>query len=128
MQRYTALMANEEPGQNSGRPTVEPPPVEESGASVWSSAYGAVRKRPVTTLTVAAAIGAMAGAELLAAGLIGGAAALLLQRRGLSPRVSRVVQRTQHRLHDLFDRAAREARSPDESAPSGPTQGSGVNP
>src|SRR5262245_40945140 len=56
-------------------------------ASVWSRGWQAVRRRPVTTLALAAGVGALAGWELLAAGLAGGAAVLLLQRQDLTPRL-----------------------------------------
>jgi hypothetical protein len=52
----------------SGRPTV------------WSRLGGFVRRRPITALALAAGASAIGGAEILAAGLAGGAAVLLWQR------------------------------------------------
>ena len=62
-----------------------------------------VKRRPVATLAIAAGIGALAGAELLAAGLAGGAAVLLLQRSDLGDRVRGVVERTSGRIHDWME-------------------------
>lgn len=71
--------------------------------SLVGTMVGAVKRRPVTTLAIAAGIGALAGAELLAAGLAGGAAVLLLQRSDLGERVRGVVERTSGRLHDWME-------------------------
>lgn len=46
-----------------------------------------VKRRPVTALAIGAAVGAAAGAELLAAGLVGAAVVVLLgRRRAAGPR------------------------------------------
>ena len=63
------------------------------------------RTHPVTTLTLAAGVGALMGAELLAAGLVGGAAILLLQRSDLRQRARNAVgnarERISHGLHQI---------------------------
>ena len=56
--------------------------------------------RPVTTLALAAGVGALMGAELLAAGLAGGAAILLLQRSDLRPRARRVMDEAKGRFRE----------------------------
>ena len=56
--------------------------------------------RPVTTLALAAGVGALMGAELLAAGLAGGAAILLLQRSNLRQRARRVVDEAKERIRE----------------------------
>lgn len=56
--------------------------------------------RPVTTLGLAAGVGALMGAELLAAGLAGGAAILLLQRSDLRQRARRIIDDSKERLRE----------------------------
>ena len=56
------------------------------------------RQRPVTTLALAAGVGALMGAELLAAGLAGGAAVLLLQKGDLGSRARRVLDSARERI------------------------------
>jgi ElaB/YqjD/DUF883 family membrane-anchored ribosome-binding protein len=60
----------------------------------------AAREHPVTTLALAAGIGALMGAELLAAGLAGGAAVLLLQRGDLRARARHLVDATRERISE----------------------------
>jgi ElaB/YqjD/DUF883 family membrane-anchored ribosome-binding protein len=61
----------------------------------------ALRAHPVTSLALGAGIGALMGAELLAAGLAGGAAVLLLQRGNLRGRARRFVDRARERMGDF---------------------------
>jgi hypothetical protein len=67
------------------------------------------RTHPVTTLALAAGVGALMGAELLAAGLAGGAAILLLQRSDLRERARHALDnardRISHGLHQIEHRA-----------------------
>ena len=58
------------------------------------------RERPVTTLALAAGVGALMGAELLAAGLAGGAAVLFLQRSDLRGRAERVFESARRRISE----------------------------
>lgn len=58
----------------------------------------AAREHPVTTLALAAGVGALMGAELLAAGLAGGAAILLLQRGDLRARTQELVESARERF------------------------------
>jgi hypothetical protein len=78
---------------------------EEPSGSIFGKLYRTARRRPVTTLAIAAGIGALAGAELLAAGLAGGAAVLLLQRRDLGIGMRRIVERTTGRLRELVEQS-----------------------
>ncbi len=59
-----------------------------------------VRERPVTTLALAAGVGALMGAELLAAGLAGGAAVLLIQRGDLRRRARDVMDNARQRISE----------------------------
>ena len=59
----------------------------------------AALQRRVTTLTLDAGVGALMGAELLAAGLVGGAAILLLQRSDLRARAGRALDNARERIH-----------------------------
>jgi hypothetical protein len=52
----------------------------------------------VTTLALAAGVGALMGAELLAAGLAGGAAILFLQRSDLRERARHAVDNARERI------------------------------
>jgi hypothetical protein len=79
-------------------------------ASAWSRSWQAIRHRPVTTLALAAGVGALAGWELLAAGLAGGAAAIWLQRQDLRQQDLRARLRegyaqAQRRYHQIVERA-----------------------
>jgi hypothetical protein len=56
------------------------------------------RTHPVTTLALAAGVGALMGAELLAAGLAGGAAILFLQRSDLRERARHAVDNARERI------------------------------
>ncbi len=56
--------------------------------------------RPVTTLALAAGVGALMGAELLAAGLAGGAAILLLQRYDVRGRARELAERAKDRISE----------------------------
>jgi hypothetical protein len=74
-------------------------------ASVWSRGWQAIRRRPVTSLVLGAGVGALAGWELLAAGLVGGAAAIWLQRQDLGPRLREGYAQAQRRYHQIVERA-----------------------
>ena len=58
------------------------------------------RHYPATALALAAGVGALMGAELLAAGLAGGAAVLLLQRSDLRGRARKAMENARQRLHE----------------------------
>jgi hypothetical protein len=67
------------------------------------------RTHPVTTLTLAAGVGALMGAELLAAGLVGGAAILLLQRSDLRGRARKVIDNARERVSQGLHQIERHA-------------------
>ena len=71
------------------------------GSSSLQRLSRALRDHPVASLAVGAGIGALMGAELLAAGLAGGAAVLLLQRGRLGTRVRRFVDSARDRMGDF---------------------------
>ncbi len=72
----------------------------EAGASTLKRLSRVVTERPVVTLALVAGVGALAGAELLAAGALGGAAVLLLQRSDLRGRTRRVFERARERFSE----------------------------
>jgi hypothetical protein len=90
---YDSFMANKK-----NQPEDESRPM-----SLWSRTFEAARHRPVTTLALAAGLSALGGAELLAAGFLGGAAALFLSRQEQFPRLRGAIERTQKRLHHLVE-------------------------
>jgi len=94
-------MANEE-----NRETIEETEMHGRSSSLERLSR-ALREHPVTTLAIGAGVGALMGAELLAAGLAGGAAVLLLQRGNLRARARDFVGTTRDRVGD-FDSSATE--------------------
>jgi ElaB/YqjD/DUF883 family membrane-anchored ribosome-binding protein len=86
---------------------------EEADADLGGSSLQRLSQRarthPVTTLALAAGVGALMGAELLAAGLAGGAAILLLQRSDLRARARRVVESARDRISDGVRQMERHA-------------------
>jgi len=64
----------------------------------------ALRERPVTMLALGAGVGALMGAELLAAGLAGGAAILLLQRGELRMRVRHLVGDAREKIDEAREK------------------------
>jgi ElaB/YqjD/DUF883 family membrane-anchored ribosome-binding protein len=77
----------------------------EAASSTVERLSRAVRAHPVTTLAVGAGVGAIFGAELLAAGLVGGAAVLLLQRSDLRARARHFVETAKERISDVGERS-----------------------
>jgi ElaB/YqjD/DUF883 family membrane-anchored ribosome-binding protein len=94
-------MANEE-----NRQTIEEAEMHGRSSSL-ARLSRALRGHPVTSLALGAGIGALMGAELLAAGLAGGAAVLLLQRGNLRARARHFVDSARDRIGD-FDSSASE--------------------
>lgn len=74
---------------------------EMRGRSALERLSRAVFAHPVTTLALGAGIGALMGAELLAAGLAGGAAVLLLERGNLRGSARRMVDTARQRMGDV---------------------------
>jgi hypothetical protein len=90
-----ASMANQDNGQGMEE-------VEMHGrAPALERLSRALREHPVTTLALGAGVGALMGAELLAAGLAGGAAVLLLQRGKLRTRARHFVDIARERMGDF---------------------------
>jgi ElaB/YqjD/DUF883 family membrane-anchored ribosome-binding protein len=98
---YARDMANED-----NRQTIEEAEMHGKSSSLERLSR-TLREHPVASLAVGAGIGALMGAELLAAGLAGGAAVLLLQRGKLRARARDFVESARDRLGD-FDSTASE--------------------
>ena len=78
-------------------PQAQPPHPEGDGSTLKRMSRAA-RRRPVTTLALAAGVGALMGAELLAAGLAGGAVVLLWQRADVRGRARQVLDAARERM------------------------------